>query len=53
MTSQERLAVLQLVGQMLIDNSGNRITRSLAIGICQDLDNQLPKADDPPKEPAP
>ncbi len=49
MTKDERQALLQLIGQVLIDNAGNRITRALVVGICGDLENQI--AVDPPVEP--
>ncbi len=50
MTSQERQFVLQLIGQALTDNAGNRITRALAIGICGDIDNNLPQPEQPKPE---
>ncbi len=56
MTAAERQQVLQLIGQLLIDNNGNRITRALCVGICAEVDNNLPPAvevQSPPQEPAP
>ena len=54
MTPTERSTLLQLVGQLLIDNSGNRITRALAIGICTEIEQQTPVEEPPkPQEPAP
>ena len=50
MTSSERSAVLQLIGQLLIDNNGNRITRALCVGICAEIDSNLPQATEPKDE---
>lgn len=43
MTLSERQQILQLISQILIDNNGNRITRALCVGICAEIDNNVPQ----------
>ena len=50
MTPQERQQVLQLIGQLLIDSANNRLTKAMIVGICTEVDNNLPAAQEPPQE---
>lgn len=45
MTPTERSQILQLLSQVLIDNNGQRLTRALVVGICAEIDNNVPPAE--------
>ena len=51
MTLDERNAIIRMIGQIISDNNGNRITHALCIGILTDLEANLPKPE--PAKPAP